>query len=141
MSGDPRQFVAVRDESHALIAVGTFATENEARRWANACFEGAECEKWGIAQVVAPENYDTARPEPRVRIYFSQSTRATAFAAFLHQLLPMLDVGGFDAIYDHAVAERHPDGRGEVFVVNLKRPLPDDLLDALVTLTRRTKLG
>jgi hypothetical protein len=136
VSEDPRRFVVVKDESHALLAIGLFTAEAEGRRWGNMCLEGAEGDRWGVAQVVKPEDYDEdTRTEPRTRIVFDCAARASAFTVHLFNLLPMLEAGNF---LDYFLeAEQLHDG---TCLIRLKRPMSDDLLAAFITLTRRTRL-
>lgn len=118
------------------VAVGVFKEPAEARRWGNICIGQAEGVNWAIAPVVAPEDFEATEAiiRPDLRIAFDSAQRCSAFTVHLHQLLPLLDAGGFLDYHDFAKAE------GTEFAVYLKKPLPPDLLSALLVLTHHTRL-
>jgi hypothetical protein len=121
---------------NGTVAIGVFGEPAEARRWGGVCLNGDEGVQWAIAPLVAPEDFQeaAARPDPSLRLVFDSAQRCTAFTVHLHQLLPVLDVGHFLEVYDYSRAE------AVGFVAYLKKPLPPDLLAALLTLTHHTRL-
>lgn len=68
-------------------------------------------------------------------VAFENPKLAAAFTSYLHQLLPLLDAGGEFADY-YRFADMEAIDR---FVVRLHKPLPPDLLGALLVLTGRTR--